>query len=271
MVPLGYYLVFGSAIECVGMAQGSPYGPIRWPALLGCGGVMLAACVPVYWPLFGEPYPADCLLGSLGWPLSASAIALIACFLWHFPKYDVNSGVLVRAILAGWVSVYFGICFAFAIALRLNGTSGWGLYLLVGVILITKMSDAGAYFTGRSLGRTKLCAHISPGKTVEGLIGGMVVASVAAWVYFNVAAPFVFGRENVSVRWLGVILLGVLITLAGVTGDLLESIFKREMGQKDSGRMLPGLGGLWDVTDSLLPAFVVGYLVVVAELIQGPG
>lgn len=271
MVALGAILIFGSAIECVGMCVKGPSGSITTPALIGTAGVMLAAAVPVFWPLSGSPYPSDCLLGKLGWPLAAGVFALLGCFAWYIPRYQANSGFFLRTILAGWVSVYFGGCFAFAVALRLTGTSGWGLFLLVGIIVITKFSDAGAYFTGRAMGRTKLCAAVSPGKTVEGLIGGMAVAVLVAWIYFGLAAPPVFGPDAVCVHPLGYVVLGVLLTLAGVLGDLLESIFKREMGCKDSGKLLPGLGGLWDVTDSLLPAMVVAYLVVVAGLIQGPG
>lgn len=271
MVGLGFVLFFGSAIECVGMCAKGQIGSLTTPALIGCGGVMLAAAIPVYWPLSGSPYPSDCLLGRLGWPLAAGAIAQLGCFAWYMPSYRIRSGDFSRAILAGWVSVYFGGCFAFSVALRMTGTSGWGLFLVVGVIAITKFSDAGAYFTGRALGRTKLCPAVSPGKTVEGLLGGMLTAVVVAWILFGNVAAFVFGHEAVHARLLGCIVLGVLLTLAGVGGDLLESIFKREMGCKDSGRLLPGLGGLWDVTDSLLPAMVVGYLVIVTGLIQGPG
>ena len=270
MLPLGGYLIFGSALECVWMARNSKYGPITWPALLGCAGVMVAAVVPVVWPLFGEPYPADCLLGKLGWPLAASAIALVGCFAWYIPNYEQDSTILVRAILSGWVSVYFGVTFAFAIALRLVGTPNWGLYLLVGMIVVTKFSDAGAYFAGRALGRTKLCSKVSPGKTIEGVVGGMLTAVAAAWIYFSLFAPASFGAERVRISPLAPIVLGITLTTAGVMGDLLESIFKREMGCKDSGKLLPGLGGLWDVTDSLLPAMVVGYLIVMAELLVGP-
>jgi phosphatidate cytidylyltransferase len=270
MVPLGMALVLGSALECVWMIRGTNYGSIAWPAMLGCGGVMVAAAVPVYWPLFGSPYPSNCPLGPLGWPMAAAAIALVGCFVWQLPSYQADQGILIRAILAGWVSVYFGICFAFAVALRLDGTSAWGLYLVVGIVVVTKFADAGAYFAGRAFGRSKLCEHVSPGKTLEGLAGGMLTAVLAGWIYFSWLAPWVFGADNVSVGLLGVCLLGILVTLAGVSGDLLESVFKREMGHKDSGHSLPGLGGLWDVTDSLLPAFVVGYLVVVADLIRGP-
>lgn len=276
MVPLGAYLIYGSAFECTWMVKQSRFGAITAPALIGCGGVMAAASVPVYWQLLAhwqviDPYPENCLLGELGWPLAASAIALVGCFAWFMPKYEANSGFLFRAILAGWISVYFGVCFAFAIAIRLTGTPAWGLYLLVGMIVVTKFSDTGAYFTGRAIGKTKLCPNVSPGKTIEGLIGGAVTATFAGWIYFGVCAPRVFSTDAIDVSLQGLVVLGTSLTIAGVFGDLLESIFKREMGCKDSGKLLPGLGGLWDVTDSLLPASVVGYLVVVAELIKGPG
>jgi phosphatidate cytidylyltransferase len=271
MLPLGGYLFFGSAVECVSMMRGTPYHAASTPALLGCGGVMIAAAVPVLWPfLTREPYPADSLLGTLGWPLAAILIAQIGSFAWLLPTYAPHSHFFARSVLAGWIAAYFGGCFAFAIGLRLIGSSDWGLFVLVGMIVVTKFSDAGAYFAGRAFGSRKLAAVISPGKTVEGLIGGIVVASLVAWVYFSLGGPLFFGKDNVSVGGVGVVLLGVLATLAGVTGDLLESIFKREMDCKDSGRMLPGLGGLWDVTDSLLPALVIGYLVMASRLISGP-
>ncbi|MFK7737338.1 MAG: phosphatidate cytidylyltransferase [Pirellulaceae bacterium] len=290
MLCLGVFLIFGSAVECVQMMQPASKTPsehrdttadepeqqdhritgIRAPALLGVAGIMVASAIPMFWPaLQKEDYPSDCLLGELGWPLAAILIAQFMCLVWYFPSYQHNSRVFSRAIAASWVSTYFGGGFAFAIALRRTGEPLWGLYLLVGIILITKFADSGAYFTGRAVGRTKLCPHISPGKTVEGLIGGAVTATLAGWIYFSVVGIQFF--PSLSVSLFGVVVLGVLLTLAGIVGDLVESIFKREMGVKDSGHWLPGLGGLWDVTDSLLPGFLAGYLVVMAELIKGPG
>ena len=203
--------------------------------------------------------------------MAAAVFALVGCFAWQLRDYQTGNRCFERAILAGWVSVYFGLCFAFWIAIRLVGESGWGLFLMVGIIMITKFSDAGAYFAGRFFGRTKLCPAVSPGKTFEGLIGGMLVATLVSWLYFSVFAPIAFSSDAVEIHWLGIVGLGVLLTLAGLFGDLLQSIFKREVHAKDSGRLLPGLGGLWDVTDSLLPAGVVAYLIVVADLIRGPG
>jgi phosphatidate cytidylyltransferase len=197
-------------------------------------------------------------------------IAIFAGFVWYLANYEAGDGYFLRAIMTGWVSCYFGGGFAFAIALRMVGKSPWGLYLLVGVILVTKFADAGAYFSGRFFGRTKLCPAISPGKTLEGLLGGMMIASLSGWIYFGIFGRWVFGEE-IQASFPGMIILGVVLTLAGLTGDLLVSIFKRETGCKDSGNLLPGLGGLWDVSDSLLPAFIAAYLLVMAGCVIGPG
>ena len=272
ILPLGIYLIYGSAIECTGMVARSPFGAVTGPALLACAGVMLAGITPVFWPLL-ESSPA---VGG-GWspqleaPLVASALGLVFCFVWYFSNFQPGQGVFARCVLAGWIACYFGICFSMAIAVRMLGEPGWGLYLLIGIVVVTKSADSGAYFAGRSLGRTKLCSRVSPNKTVEGLVGGMLVAFIAAWVYFGWVAPKVFGAENVSASLMGLLAMGVGLTLAGLAGDLLQSVFKREMGVKDSGSLLPGLGGLWDVTDSLLPAVVTGYVLARAGVVVGPG
>lgn len=268
---LAFYLMFGSAIECTGLLKRLPIGFSVTPALIGCTGVMLAGAIPLLWPLSGKAYPADCLLGPLGWPLAASVIAMLGAFVWVMRDYQRGTHRLETAVLAGWVAVYFGVGFSFWLALRLVGDSAWGLTLVVGVIVVTKFSDAGAYFAGRTWGSRKLCPMVSPGKTIEGLVGGTATAIVICFAYFGWFAPWLFG--NASVRWhpAALVLLGAGLTLAGLVGDLTQSIVKREAGEKDSGKLLPGLGGLWDVTDSLLPTGVVGYLFVVSRLVEGPG
>ncbi len=271
MACLAVYLMFGSAIECTGLLAKHELKFPAAPGLMGCLGIMVAALIPMLWPIGGAAYPPDCLLGELGWPLTATACALLGCFIWFMRHYTANSNAMLQAMVAGWVAAYFGISFSFWLALRLIGDSGWGLTLAVGMIVITKFSDAGAYFAGRSLGRTNLCPQVSPGKTVEGLCGGIITAIIAAIIYFDWFASSLFGGDRVSVDWFGCAIMGIGLTLAGLVGDLSQSMVKREVGAKDSGRLLPGLGGLWDVTDSLLPAGVVGYILVVAGIVSGPG
>lgn len=268
MIPLGAYLIFGSAVECTAMCRHTPYGPVERPALLGCGFIMLAAATPVYWPLSGSVYPVDCPFGKMGLPLFAGSLSLLGGFVWHMRTYRSGQNELIRSVLAGWIASYFGTCFAFAVSLRQIGTYNWGLYFIVGVIVITKFADAGAYFAGRSLGKNKLCPNVSPGKTVEGLLGGILVSIFISWIYFGFFGCRIY--QTLHWPWYSHIVLGLTLTLGGVAGDLLESIFKRDTGLKDSGNLLPGLGGLWDVTDSLLPGFVLAYLIYASGLTPAP-
>jgi phosphatidate cytidylyltransferase len=270
MALLAIYLFFGSAVECAWMLRHRRGGFDPRPGLLGCAGIMLAGVIPLLWPLSGEPYPSDCILGPLGWPLAAAAIALVGAFAWHMPTFVQGTGVLEQSALSGWLATYFGICFSFWIAIRGWGSDSAGLALAVGLIIVTKCTDAGAFFSGRAFGRHKLCPSVSPGKTVEGLLGGLVAGAVVSVLYFVVFIGAIYGDAWVNRSWLGSVLLGCALTLSGLLGDLLESIVKRESEMKDSSHLLPGLGGLWDVTDSLLPAGVVSYLMVAGDLLGHP-
>jgi phosphatidate cytidylyltransferase len=134
-------------------------------------------------------------------------------------------------------------------------------------MLVTKSADAGAYFTGKTLGRHKLIPRLSPGKTWEGAIGGIVTSTLVAlacltWLFPESSnapgsAPSI--ALLASPLW-GALLLGPLLSLSGMVGDLAESLVKRDAGAKDSGDWLPGLGGVWDVTDSLIAAAMPAFL-----------
>jgi phosphatidate cytidylyltransferase len=126
-----------------------------------------------------------------------------------------------------------------------------GPQLLLFLILLVVAADVGAYFAGRQFGRNKLAPRVSPGKTWEGVVGGFAAAALMAalgvW-WFNVDAP----------RFLA---LCIVVVVASIVGDLTESLFKRHAGLKDSGKLLPGHGGLLDRVDSVTaaaPVFLVG-------------
>jgi phosphatidate cytidylyltransferase len=122
-----------------------------------------------------------------------------------------------------------------------------GHFYLLYFVLVTKFSDCGAYAAGSLFGRHKMIPRISPGKTWEGFAGAVVV-STAASVVFAAAA----GRHLAGMTTLHAVILGVILSVAAVVGDLIESLFKREAGLKDSGRLFPGIGGILDLLDSLL-------------------
>ncbi len=279
MTLLAAYLYLGSALECSRMVQHRYASFDQMPGIVGCIGIMLATMIPLLAAALRWDYPANCPLGMFGLTITAALIALIGCFVWMMPGYVPGSGALERIVLSGWIAVYFGIGFAFWVAMRQIGSDRWALATVVGMIVVTKFTDAGAYFTGRALGKTKLCPSISPGKTLEGLMGGMIVGVLVSWIYFVPFMSWLFAQAGSSAEssasaatvnpsGMGAILLGILLTLAGLIGDLLESMVKRETECKDSSRVLPGLGGLWDVTDSLIPAGVVGYLILASGLLH---
>lgn len=115
--------------------------------------------------------------------------------------------------------------------------------LLLAVII---SSDVFAYFTGHAIGRHKLAPQVSPGKTVEGAIGGLVGAALAS----ALIATYLFKDQSLGL----VVVIGVLVAIAGIVGDLLESLFKRYVGAKDSGTLFPGHGGALDRMDAFILA-----------------
>lgn len=132
--------------------------------------------------------------------------------------------------------------------------SDQGALLLLAFFFLVWAADTGAYIAGRTLGRHKLAPAVSPGKTWEGAVGGLIAAMV-----FAAAGAWVLGYE--SSRLLAFMLLGAWVAVISVVGDLTISMFKRHAGLKDSGRLFPGHGGVLDRLDSVLaaaPWFVAG-------------
>ncbi len=164
---------------------------------------------------------------------------------------------IVRGRGAGWAIGGFFYCLLPALALLwIRDRSGdHGLSLLLWVFIVTWSTDIGAYFAGRRFGKRKLAPSISPGKTVEGLWGG-------------VAAAALFGGAWVLATDLNraLILLAPIMAIAAQAGDLFESKMKRTAGVKDSGTWLPGHGGFLDRLDGLVPVAVLTVLAQAAGL-----
>ena len=130
-----------------------------------------------------------------------------------------------------------------------------GHFYLLYFVLITKFSDTGAYAVGSLIGRHKMIPRISPGKTWEGFAGAIVVSTAASLVFTGCLRQHLAGM-----KWIHAVVLGVVLGIGAVVGDLIESIFKREAGVKDSGRFFPGIGGILDLLDSLLFNAPIMYL-----------
>ncbi len=134
---------------------------------------------------------------------------------------------------------YVGIGFHFFITTRTEG-----LAFVVYALVIVWSTDSGAYFIGRKIGKHKLWPEISPNKTVEGFIGGIVVAIISAVIFQLIA--------GLDKSYLTLMIVTIVASIFGQLGDLVESAIKRHYGVKDSGKLLPGHGGILDRFDSLL-------------------
>jgi phosphatidate cytidylyltransferase len=159
------------------------------------------------------------------------------------------SWTLAEILYVGWLLGYL-------VALRgVNDGRSW-LFL---AILATFGSDSAAYFIGRLFGKQKLAPTISPKKTWEGAVGGLAGA-VAVSLLFLLPTPL---KLTAYLNWWQIIIVGLLISIFGQLGDLVESLLKRNTGVKDSGNIFPGHGGMLDRMDSIVFAVVVVYYLVI--------
>ncbi|MGI9246597.1 MAG: phosphatidate cytidylyltransferase [Steroidobacteraceae bacterium] len=179
--------------------------------------------------------------------LRAAAIGWVVAFVWIAIR--AQSGGRVAAALVGFlVLVPAGIGLEHLVLLHPHGR-----LLLLFLLVLIAAADVGAYFGGRACGRRKLAPHVSPGKTWEGFAFGMLAA----------AAVGAIGALLFDVPFWPWLLLCELVALVSVVGDLTESMFKRHVGLKDSGSLLPGHGGVLDRIDSLTaaaPTFLLGLM-----------
>jgi phosphatidate cytidylyltransferase len=183
-------------------------------------------------------------------------LILIASLAWQVLRYP-------RSQISEWTAavgsgLYIGICASHMVRLR---TGPDGLWWTLIAVPVTFAADASAYLLGSVLGRRKLAPELSSGKTVEGYLGGILISSVlgaalgAAWG--QPAGP------AATVSWLPGLMVGASIALLAPLGDLAVSMVKREAGAEDSGRLLPGHGGMLDRLDSLLFAGVIARTYIV--------
>jgi phosphatidate cytidylyltransferase len=132
---------------------------------------------------------------------------------------------------------------------------GDGKFYVFYFILVTKFSDTGAYVVGSLIGKHKMIPRISPAKTWEGFGGAIVVSTGASLLFVHF-----FGDHMLGMKTIHAVVLGIILSSTAVIGDLIESLFKREAGVKDSGKLFPGIGGILDLLDSLLFNAPIMYL-----------
>lgn len=216
------------------------YRPAALLGLASIGGLALAA----YWRGF-EAYPLV---------IGLSVLAGLLWFLFGVENEHATANLAITLMGVGWI----GVLGSFA-ALILKLPDGEGV--LIGAVIGTVAYDVGGYVIGSTTGQSRLAPHISPNKTYEGLIGGMILSIVITTLVLN-SLPGVFPwTENMTdALW-----LGIAIAVMAPLGDLTQSLVKRDLGVKDMGTLLPGHGGVFDRFDALL--FVLPAAYYVADLV----
>jgi phosphatidate cytidylyltransferase len=193
-------------------------------------------------------------------------LLLFASTIWlRGPTGKPLSSVAITAF-----GVLYAGLFSYIYALRyhdyaVGAAAGTALVFLP--VLLTWTTDVGAYAFGRTFGRKKLIPSISPGKTVEGAVGGLGLAIVVCLLYVRfILMPY--AQLGLTIQ--GAVLFAIVISVAAQTGDLAESLLKREAGVKDSSRIIPGHGGILDRFDSLLFVMPVAFLLLGRLLLPVP-
>lgn len=226
-------------LELFAMAEKRGMRPFRNLGIL----IGVNLIVPVFWAL-----------GVEGDPLLAAELEL-AVFLFAIPILGIAQlraySAENKGSLAPLAATVFGLVYVVVMLNVIQKIRYFpeleGNWWLMFFIVVSKMSDTGAYCTGQLIGRTKMIPRVSPGKTWEGFAGGIAFSVLAAWLFVH------FGGEHFgNLPLTHALILGVGLGMGSVLGDLVESLFKREADMKDSGNFFPGVGGILDILDSLL-------------------
>jgi phosphatidate cytidylyltransferase len=197
----------------------------------------------------------------------AAGVALLLLLTWRWTAYLPHLTLLLSVACVWWAIALLWLSWApprhhptlalacglpvlvpafIALARLQVATQGFarGPQIVLWLVLLVIAADVGAYFAGRSLGRRKLAPRVSPGKTWEGVLGGLLMVALVAWG----------GAAHFGLPPLAVVAFGCFVGVFSIIGDLTESMFKRAAGLKDSGALLPGHGGLLDRIDSVTAA-----------------
>ncbi|GAA0445199.1 phosphatidate cytidylyltransferase [Lentibacillus halophilus] len=230
---LVYVLATTALIELIRMRKiGTYYTPVVLAIILLW--LVLIPDLAAVWPVIGK-------------------MELIMIFVLFLLAYTVLAKNKFAFDDAGFIIlslIYVGMGFFYSIETRDAGSNIQGLANLLYVLLVIWATDTGAYFFGRAFGKHKLWPEISPNKTVEGALGGIMLACVIG-IFFHIVYPFEYDM-------IVIVIVTISASVFGQIGDLVESAFKRFYGVKDSGNVLPGHGGILDRLDSLI--FVLPFL-----------
>lgn len=211
-----------------------------------------ALVVGASWSGLGDPFGLDAAALTF-------SFAVLACLLFAMVKFGKSPTNVETVAVEIFGIAYIGLLLAATAQLRWIAGGQAGYLALGSLVLSAKLGDVGGYTLGRLFGKRKMAPRLSPGKTWMGALGAVLGAALGAalWLHF---APPLFNSQWQPVSPWPALFFGAVIGVVGLIGDLAESFIKRDVGQKDAARLLPGFGGLLDLLDSILYAGPVALL-----------
>jgi len=256
LVAMGY-----SALETVGLLNETSARPSGNTVFGGVMAMVIANWAPHVMAYLSQTprseyetsFDASTPIHVFAWPLWTFVAVVMFAFIAESAQFEQPGRTM--ATIAGTILAvaYIGVLGSFVIQFR------WlhhGAVPLAALVAAAKGADTGAYTLGRLAGRHKLWPRLSPNKTIEGALGGLVFGVVAALIIFAIAR---FVLKVPTLDWPQAVGFGIVVSSAAQLGDLMESMIKRDCARKDASTMVPGFGGVLDVMDSLLFAGPIAY------------
>ena len=263
LLPIVVLLAVGGAQELVRLFAS---GDLLLPAWLLRGAVVAIPIAAAFGAqAFGAATATASPAAAMGWAAATLMVSIGVLFLDAIASYRPQARSTERLAVSALILVYLGLPLAFMVSLRLfclenlgpeqSGRGHLGILPLLSLVAVVKGGDIAAYVVGSVVGRNRMAPMLSPGKTWEGAVASIAGSLFVAWLVLERWPNPVDARP-----WGGWPVFGVAVGLAGMLGDLAESLLKREAGMKDSGRSLGGMGGVLDLVDSLLLAAPVAWI-----------
>ncbi|MDA1179921.1 MAG: phosphatidate cytidylyltransferase, partial [Planctomycetota bacterium] len=226
LLPLALLAAFTAASEAVSWLQKRDLPVMPWSVCIACPLVIGTAYFSAVWY-------RNIAMGAMGAILAIAGVMMFL-FLDCMRRYAFPQRWLSTLSHSLFVVVYLSVPISMLILLRLIEPDRRGLLAIFSLLLVVKMSDVGAFFAGRNFGRRKLAPLLSPAKTVAGAIGGMAMGATTAVLSLGYLSSWV-APDEATPPWISAAGFGVSVTLAGMLGDLSESLLKRDLQIKDSG------------------------------------
>jgi phosphatidate cytidylyltransferase len=250
-------LALRASWELVRLMRIRSFEPQYW---LVAGG-SVAVLVANWWERFAHPNEDLHVrsVGALGPAMIAASVVFLLLLLSEAIRYRKPGKSMETLGAELIIVVYVGVLLSVAAQLRWVAGHDAGYFSLGSLVVAAKFGDTFALFLGKYWGGRKLAEHLSPGKTWVGAWAALLGGCFGSVLWFHWIAPW-FNPEWPRCTWPAELAFGLAIGIVGLVGDLCESLIKRDLGHKDSAKLLPGFGGLLDVLDSVVYAAPVAYL-----------